>query len=238
MSTQTLNIEEIQGKLYEKLKASGWGEPLRMFIMSGDFKNILNTLYNEASVGKRFTPVLKQLFTAFEECPYDKVKVVIIGEDPHPHINAADGIGLSCSNLNKVEPVLQAFQKQIQETVYNNPEHEMNSDLRYLSNQGVLLLNSALTTTIDKLGTHTELWRPFMNYLLDTLVHQKKNLLYVFMGTKTQEWNRLISQDNFKFFTTHPYTAPRNNDGKWNTGNLFNNINTVLIKNNQTKIQW
>lgn len=77
----TVDLNDIKFKLYEKLKASGWADKLKTFILSDDFDKILNYLLKEARAGQRFTPPIKQIFRAFEECPYDKLKVVVIGQD-------------------------------------------------------------------------------------------------------------------------------------------------------------
>jgi len=77
----TINLEDIKIKLYEKLKPSGWGYKLKTFIMSEDFDKILIALLKDAAKGKRFTPQIKQVFRAFEECPYNELKVVMIGQD-------------------------------------------------------------------------------------------------------------------------------------------------------------
>ena len=76
-----VNLEDVQQKLYEKLVPSGWGNKLKTFILSDDFRSILETLLQESQAGNRFTPVIKQLFRAFEECPYDDLKVVVINQD-------------------------------------------------------------------------------------------------------------------------------------------------------------
>jgi len=234
----TVNLKEIQQKLYEKLKASGWGDPLKVFILSADFERILNTLLRESTNGNKFTPVLKQLFTAFEECPYDKVKLVMVGMDPYPYLGVADGMAFSCSNTMKPAASLRYIQEQIASTVYNDPKREMNPDLRYLANQGVLLLNTALTTQVDKTGLHIELWKPFITFLLDILAFKKAQLAYVFLGAKAMEWNSSVPSQNYKFFVTHPASAAHMNQEVWDSGNLFNNINVVLKKNFNTEIQW
>lgn len=76
-----IDLEEIKIKLIEKLKPSGWAVKLKGFVQSSDFDKIFQTLYNLREDGKRFTPPLKLVFRAFEECPVDKLKVVIIGQD-------------------------------------------------------------------------------------------------------------------------------------------------------------
>ncbi len=78
---ETVNIQEIKEKMYEKLKNSGWAEKLRIFILSSDFDKILENLLDLTRENKRFTPPLKHVFRAFEECPYSDLKVVIIGQD-------------------------------------------------------------------------------------------------------------------------------------------------------------
>lgn len=79
--TETIDIEDIKKKLIEKLTLSGWSRKLRGFVMSSDFDKIIEGLVKEKENGKRFTPPLKYVFKAFEECPLDKLKVIIIGQD-------------------------------------------------------------------------------------------------------------------------------------------------------------
>ena len=79
--TEQINLEEIKLKLVERLRPSGWAHMLRGFIQSSDFDKILDTLHKLREDGKRFTPPLKQVFRAFEECPMDKLKVIMIGQD-------------------------------------------------------------------------------------------------------------------------------------------------------------
>ena len=100
------------------------------------------------------------------------------------------------------------------------------------------MLNTALTTRAGEIGSHVELWKPFITYLLDHLTHYNTGLVYVFMGTKAKEWRSLVGKNNFKFFTTYPSsTAYMELDG-WDSGNAFNQINQVLKENYNTQITW
>jgi len=122
---QTVNLEEIKCKLIEKLSPSGWATKLRGFIQSSDFDAILETLYIEREQGRRFTPPLKDVFRAFEECPEKDLKVVIIGQDPYPHMNVADGIAFSCSRTGKPQPSLKFIFQEIERTVFQEwPSHQ------------------------------------------------------------------------------------------------------------------
>jgi uracil-DNA glycosylase len=76
-----IDLEELKEKLLLKLEPSGWKPVLKSFIESSDFDNIIKQLVRLTKDGKRFTPTLKQLFRAFEECPYDKLKVIVVGQD-------------------------------------------------------------------------------------------------------------------------------------------------------------
>ena len=231
-----VNLKEIQEKLYLRLKDSGWGERMKMFLLSQEFYSILEYLATESQEGRRFTPVLKQLFRAFEECPYDELKVVVIGQDPYPQAGVADGISFSCSNDGKVQKSLNYIFKEIESTVYPDG-YEWNPDLKRWSNQGVLMLNTAMTCEVGNIGAHVNLWKPFTLNLLDYLATYNTGLLYVFMGNKAKEFAKLIPQNNYKFFTTHPASAAYRG-GIWDSGNLFNSINKVLKENYNTEIKW
>jgi uracil-DNA glycosylase len=233
-----MTLREIQNKLYEKLKPSGWGDKLKMFILSDDFYQILNTLHEQAKEeGKRFTPGIKDIFRAFEECPYNDLKVVIIGQDPYPQAGVADGISFSCSKTGKAQPSLRYIFKEIESTVY--PEgYEWDVDLKRWSNQGVLMLNTSLTCEVSKIGSHIELWKPFTVALMDVLANSNTGIIYAFLGKKAQEWHKMVGKDNYKLFTTHPASAGYNKQQEWNSGNLFNQINVIADRLYGEKIVW
>lgn len=234
----TVDLGEIKQKLYERLKPSGWGDKLKTFIISQDFDKILKQLLQEAKEGQRFTPVLKQVFRAFEECPYKDLKVVIIGQDPYPYAGVADGIAFSCSNDGKVQASLRYMFKEIESTVYPEGGYVWDPDLKRWSNQGILILNTAFTTTIGKVGQHYALWQPFMAFLLDILMYNNPGLVYVFMGKKAQEWAESVPDNNYKIFTSHPASAAHNNAESWNSGDVFNQVSKILMDNNKEKIIW
>ena len=110
----TIDLKDIQQKLYERLESSGWADKLKGFILGSDFYNILEQLSKQSTAGDRFTPALKQIFRVFEECPYNELKVIIFNQDPYPLVSVADGLAFSCSNTGDVEPPLRyIFQEQI-----------------------------------------------------------------------------------------------------------------------------
>jgi len=236
--TEKINIEEIKQKLYERLEPSGWARVLRLFIFSSDFDNMLMTLIKQVQDGKRFTPKMNQLFRAFEECPYDKLKVVILGTDPYSEINVADGLLLSCGNSEEPSLPLTYMLNAVNDTVYQKKE-SVNPDLARWSNQGVLLLNSALTTIINKTGQHYILWRPLIAYLFDYLTWYNNGLVYIYMGKKAEEWKNAVNDNNHKLYCAHPISAAYNNSlEEWDCEDVFNKTNNILKEMYNESIRW
>ena len=190
-----METEQIKQKMFDKLEPSGWGKVFKSFIFSSEFEKILNKLWDLSNKNSRFAPTLKQVFRAFEECPYDKLQVVIVGQDPYPTLNVADGIAFSCSNTNKLQPSLKFILQEVDKTVYDNHVISEDLDLKRWSNQGILLFNTALTVEIGKIGSHYDIWKPFTAYLFDYLNQNNSDLIYVYMGKKAQEWSDLTNDE-------------------------------------------
>ena len=112
-------------------------------------------------------------------------------------------------------------------------------DLSHLSRQGILLLNTALTTQVKRIGAHVELWKPFTNYLLDTLSAYDTGLIYIFMGKKAQEFSYLIDSDlNYKLECSHPASAAYSGQKTWDSNGVFTETNRILEKNHNITINW
>lgn len=235
---QKLDLEEIKEKLYARLEPSGWAVKLRSFIYSSDFDNIITQLARLSMDGKRFTPTLKQMFRAFEECPVNELKVVIVGQDPYPQIGVADGVAFSCGNTMELQPSLSYMLDEINRTVYRGHPGSLDVDLTRWSNQGILMLNTALTTTVGKIGQHYALWKPFMAYLFDYLTWNESGIVYVYMGKQAKEWSEAVNDNNYKFFVTHPASAAYANQPRWDSDNVFVKVNEVVERQFNTKITW
>ena len=237
MKTQP-EIEEIKQKLFDKLEPSGWGRVFKSFIFSSEFDDILIKLYKLSIDGKRFTPTLKQIFRAFEECPYNELQIVIVGQDPYPQVGVADGIAFSCSNTNRLQPSLRYILDEVNKTVYNGEKVSNDLDLKRWSNQGVLLLNTALTTEVSKIGAHYDIWKPFTAYLLDWLNNYNPGLIYVYMGKKAEEWS-VLTNDNttYKFTVKHPASAAYSGS-KWDSDNIFMRTRAIVKKMSGKTINW
>lgn len=235
---QKLDISEIKQKMFDKLEPSGWGKIFKSFIFSSDFDKMILQLAQLSSDGKRFTPPLKDVLRAFQECPYDDLKVIIVGQDPYPQFGVADGIAFSCSKTNELQPSLKYMLNEVVRTVYSGHPESTDVDLKRWSNQGVLMLNTALTTTVNKIGQHYTIWQPFIAYLFDQLTWHKDGLVYVYMGKEAKSWEDAVNDNNLKIFTAHPASAAYQQLKTWDCKDMFNVTNEFLAKNYNTKIIW
>jgi uracil-DNA glycosylase len=234
MSTK---LSDVKDKIFAKLKKSGWDIPLKDFIYSEDFNKIIEYLYKDSINGKKFTPQLKDIFKAFEECPYKDLKVVFLGQDPYPGKDIADGIAFSCSYTKEAQPTLQALLDEVNKTVNEGFNISTNPDLTRWANQGVLLINTALTTTTYKVGQHYIIWQPFMAYLFDVLTWYNPGTIYVYFGKKASEWKNAVNDNNYKFELMHPATSYYREE-PWDCKDVFNKINKILLANNNQQIEW
>lgn len=235
---QTIDIEDIKQKIFKKLKASGWSRPLKSFIFSSDFENIIKQLVMLSKDNKRFTPKLSQLFRAFEECPYNELKVIILAQDPYPNLGVADGLAFSCSNTMEQELGLKVILNEVNRTVYDGVGQSHDPDLTRWANQGILMLNTALTTTVGKTGQHYGIWKSFLAYLFDYLTFAHTGLVYVYIGKEANNWKDAVHEMNYKFSLAHPESSAYNKEQKWDCKDLFTDIQKILKDNNNFSIIW
>ena len=251
MEKQTIKLEasEIAHKMHGMLKETdndkenGWNNLLKGFLVSDDFVTIIKTLEGLVNNEQRFTPPLRMVFRAFSECPFEKLKVVVVGQDPYPQLGVADGIAFSCGNTRKKEASLRYIHNAIARTVYDNSDpKDLNPDLADWSRQGILMLNTSLTTEVGKIGKHFAIWDPFVKYLIDMLntksITDKKPIIWVLLGKKAQEIEELLDDSQIILKASHPASAAYAREKVWNCDDVFNKVNSELEKLNSTKILW
>ena len=160
-----------------------------------------------------------------------------MGQDPFPGKDIADGIAFSCSYTKEAQPTLQALLDEVNITVNEGFNISTNPDLTRWANQGVLLINTALTTTTYKVGQHYIIWQPFMAYLFDVLTWYNPGTIYVYFGKKASEWKNAVNDNNYKFELMHPATSYYREE-PWDCKDVFNKINKILLDNNNQQIEW
>lgn len=231
MEKKVINIPELQEKLYKRLQPSGWGDKLKGFLLSNDFVKILEVLVRDTDEGKHFVPTLKLVFRALEECPYKDTRLIMVGQDPYPSaVNLADGLAFSCSITGRAQPSLEYMSNEIKRTVYPNDRYTLDPDLQRWAHQGILLLNTALTVTLRHPGTHYLLWRPFLVYLIDTIIWnpEMEHVIWVFMGNKAKEYSDTVPDNFYKLETVHPAAAAHAKSETWDSQDIFNKVNAKI----------
>ena len=184
-------------------------------------------------------PSIKNVFKAFKLCSYNKCKVIFIGQDPFPQKGVAQGI-LFGNSSNTPEDKLSPSLKVVKESVINFdiPHNLITFDptLESWAKQGILMLNSALTTEVGKVGIHTLKWRPFIGSFLKNMSEKNTGIIYVFFGSQAKSLNTYINNNNnYKLFIEHPAYYARLNkrmpsDIWYTVQKLVYNIYGTLIK--------
>lgn len=224
------NIIYIISKIKEKVSSSDWAPILNPWLDSTDHYNVVKALKSANESGVRFTPRYGDAYNAFLHCPVDQLKVVMIGQDPYPQPDVADGIAFSCSKKGKPEASLRYIFKAL-----DTPD--ANPDLRRWADQGVLLLNTAMTVEVNNVGSHYDMWKPFMSSLLTEISNLRPDIIVVGLGKKAQEW---LSYFPFgtKLEVSHPASAAYRKGGTWDHQNVFNRINEYLTWQGKDLIKW
>lgn len=203
--------------------------PLQVKVMTK-----LEKLYSQQLI----TPNINCVFKAFKVCPYNELKVVFLGQDPYPQKGVATG--LAFGNNNTTEALLSPSLSILKEASIN-PSNvftpiKFDNTLESWAKQGILLLNSALTVEVNKIGSHVMLWRPFISKLLQNLSDFNPGLIYVLFGSQAQTFKPYINKNNTVIEINHPaYYAKMNikMDPK-----LFIKINKLLKDHNNQTIEW
>ncbi len=233
MSELGINITKHRDFYIESLNNSGW-DCLNSFVESDQFDDIIVSLYHQYTEGNRFTPRLRDTVNAFVECPYKDMKVVFVGQDPYPQQDVADGISFSCSKTMKEQPSLRYIFTEIEATVHPKG-YERDPDLKRWAKQGVLMLNTAMTVQIGKIGSHYSIWNKFTNFLFNEL-NKRDDLIIVLLGKKAEAWAKNLN-NNIIFNVPHPASAAYKG-GKWDSKDVFNKINEELNKQGKGLINW
>ena len=232
MNKNEINIPNIKKMLHDRLKTSGWLNILGPIINSNKFDEIIYFLKTEVKNNRRFTPKIKDIFKTFEECPYNDLKVIFINQDPYPQLGVPDGIAFSCSKTKPIEPSLRYIFKELNESQWDT----FDPDLKKWSNQGVLMLNTAFTVQISKIGSHYSLWKSVTEIILNEINNNHRDIPVVLLGAKSEEWcSKLRNQQIFK--VSHPASA-KYKDGVWDSDNIFFKINKTLNEQNKKLISW
>lgn len=185
-------------------------------------------------------PSIKNVFKAFKLCSYNECKVIFIGQDPFPQKGVAQGI-LFGNSSNTPEDKLSPSLKVVKESVINFdiPHNLITFDptLESWAKQGILMLNSALTTEVGKVGIHTLKWRPFIGSFLKNMSEKNTGIIYVFFGSQAKSLNTYINNNNnYKLFIEHPAYYARLN--KRMPSDIWYTVQKLVYNIYGTSVEW
>lgn len=196
--------------------------------------NVIRSYYNSSSI---IYPNANNIFRAFKECPYDKLSVVIILQDPY-HDGSATGIAMGNDvSQVKMSPTLRVVKDTVSRTIYNSEEFSFDPSLIKWCNQGVLMYNTALTVEKGKPLSHQHLWSTFTELFLKKLNTINSGIIYCLWGKQAEFYKQYINLSSNTILTaTHPmYSVYRGSS--WEC-NHFVEINKILKENNNLHINW
>lgn len=175
-------------------------------------------------------PSKEKTFKAFNECPLDKLKVVFISQEPYPKYTQATGLAFGIDvDQAKPTPGLLALIRELEndlDTLALLPDYSLTT----WANQGVLLLNSALTLRRNEPGSHADLWKPFMIDLFKTLSERYPDLLVVTVGQQ--------AESSLQGFFPNHLTIPKLDSAEFPGCKIFSKINNALEEPIDWKKDW
>lgn len=185
-------------------------------------------------------PSIKNVFKAFKLCSYNECKVIFIGQDPYPQRGVAQGV-LFGNSSDTPEDKLSPSLKVVKESVINFdiPHNLITFDptLESWAKQGILMLNSALTTEVGKVGIHTLKWRPFIGSFLKNMSEKNTGIIYVFFGSQAKSLDTYINNsNNYKLFIEHPAYYARLN--KRMPSDIWYTVQKLVYNIYGTSIEW
>lgn len=222
MSTDVRIESSWKNVLEEQFEAPYWGE-LSVFVKAE---------YQQTTV----YPPPKLIFNAFDLCPFEKVKVVILGQDPYFGKGQAHGLCFSVPEGMPTPPSLANIYKEIESDTGAAPKK--NGNLEHWATQGVLLLNATLTVRAGQAGSHQgKGWEQFTTAAIQKLSEEREHIVFLLWGRYAKEKKSLINWSKHLVLTAaHP--SPLSAHSGFFGCKHFSKTNEYLRAHNQTLIEW
>ena len=181
-------------------------------------------------------PPGKLIFNAFNLCPFDKVKVVIIGQDPYHEPGQAMGLSFSVPDGIMMPPSLQNIFKEVSNDT-GKPVPQSGNLTRW-AQQGVLLLNTTLTVREHQAFSHAGRgWETFTDAVISLLNSQRQNLVFIFWGSPAQRKGAFVDR-NRHLVLTSPHPSPLSAYRGFFGNSHFSKANSYLLEHGETPIEW
>ena len=215
---------------------SSWKAHLGAEFEKEYFGRLTHTVRAEYAAGPCYPPG-RFIFNAFNLCPFDKVKVVIIGQDPYHEPGQAHGLSFSVQDGVPFPPSLQNIFKEIQNDL--NIPIPSSGNLSRWAEQGVLLLNATLTVRAHQANSHSQIgWQTFTDAAIQALANEREHLVYMLWGGYARGKAYMIDRRrNLVLESVHPSPLSANRGG-WFGLHQFSTANRYLAENGIEPIRW
>lgn len=199
------------------------------------FKTLRDFIHSEYR-NKTIYPPAKQIFNAFDSCPFESVKVVILGQDPYHEPSQAHGLSFSVLPPCPPPPSLVNIYKEIRSDVGDLVSS--NGDLTAWSRQGVLLLNATLTVEAHKAGSHQNKgWETFTDSAIKALAENREHLVFMLWGSYAQRKGAFIDRSRHLVLQA-PHPSPLSAYRGFFGCKHFSAANAYLISQGLSPIVW
>ena len=214
----------------------GWKQALQAEFTKPYFAGIKNFLKQEKSAGKIIYPPGPMIFNAYNLTPFDKVKVVILGQDPYHGPGQAHGLCFSVQKGIKPPPSLVNIYKEMRTDLGLEPP--THGCLQQWAEQGVFLLNAMLTVEKDLPASHQKIgWQNFTDAAIAALSKNRTNLVFILWGAYAQQKIELIDQTKH-FIIKSPHPSPFSADKGFFGSKPFSKTNNWLEQHHLENINW
>jgi len=214
---------------------NSWKEQLAGEFEKEYFRSLTDFVRQEYTQYAVYPPG-KEIFNAFEHCSFDKVRVVILGQDPYHEPGQAHGLCFSVKEGIQIPPSLVNIYKEIASDL-GKPAPPSGNLTRW-AEQGVLLLNATLTVRAHQAGSHQNKgWEAFTDAVIHRLAEQRKNIVYILWGSYAQRKGAFIDESaNLVLKSVHP--SPLSAHRGFFGNKHFSKANDYLIAAGQSPIEW
>lgn len=209
---------------------------------------LLTSFVRQQYQSKEVFPPGKQIFAAFDCCPFDKVKVVVLGQDPYHEPGQAHGLCFSVQQGVRVPPSLQNIYKEIADDLgrpsscatatVEGQQAGMSGDLTSWARQGVLLLNATLTVEAHRAGSHQNKgWEVFTDAVIEQLANKRENLVFLLWGAYAQRKAAFVdTKRHLVLKAAHP--SPLSAYNGFFGCKHFSKTNAYLVQHGKQPIDW
>ena len=231
----SINTSEIINEKISPVIEPSWGKVLTDEFQSDYFKLLKSFLIEERKKYKIFPPASK-IFASFNYTPFEKVKVVVIGQDPYHGEGQANGLCFSVSNGIQQPPSLQNIFKEINSDL--GTPIPKSGNLEAWAKQGVLLLNATLTVRANQPGSHQKMgWENFTDAVIKSLSEKRIGLVFLLWGRFAQAKEILIDKSKHHILKA-PHPSPFSVHSGFFGCKHFSKTNELLKKNGLEEISW